>query len=151
MASEWSPLETGKHQDHIIAHVIGASVIGYFELDQAAHLLLDIGFIWTIYVDGEMGLLTQSYAINELDADADVKAELLADLKLLHDAGRDAVGLARFTPAPVECLITEVGFYAQGDRRRILMTGERESLAVETSLLTGEIRFEPIPAENSLA
>lgn len=150
MTSEWSPLETGRHQDHIIAHVLGTTVLGYFEFDQAAYILLDIGFIWTIFVDGEMGLLTQTLSINELELDPDAKAELLADVQLLHD-GRDTEGLTRITPAPVECLIKEVSFYAQSDRRRILITGEEASLSVDMSLSTGEIRIEPRFTENTFA
>jgi len=149
MTSEWSQLETGRHQDHVIAHVLGTTVLGYFELDGAAHILLDIGFIWTIYVDGEMGLLTQSLAISELDVDANAKAELLADVQLLHD-GQDFEGLARMKPAPAECLINEVGFYADADRRRILITGEEASLAVDTSLGTGEIHIEQLFTKSTL-
>jgi hypothetical protein len=150
MISEWSQLETGRHQDHVIAHVLGTTVMGYFEFDGAAHILLDIGFIWTVYVDGEMGLLTQSLAISELEVDANAKAELLADVDLLH-ARQSFEGLARMKPAPAECLIREVGFYAAADRRRVLITGEEASLAVDTSLSTGEIRIEQIFTESTLA
>jgi hypothetical protein len=149
MTSEWSQLETGRHQDHVIAHVLGTTALGYFEFDGAAYILLDIGFIWTIYVDGEMGLLTQSLAISELDVDANAKAELLADVQLLHD-GQDFEGLARMKSAPAECLINEVGFYADPDRRRILITGEEASLAVDTSLGTGEVHIEQSFAKNTL-
>jgi hypothetical protein len=150
MTSEWSPIETGRHQDHVIAHVLGTTVLGYFEFDGAAYLLLDIGFIWTIYVDGEMGLLTQSLAISELEVDVNAKAELLADIQLLHD-GESFEGLARMKPAPAECLIKEVSFYADVDRRRILITGEEVSLVVDTSLSTGEIHIEQIFTESTLA
>ena len=146
MIAEWSPLETSRHQDHVIAHVLGATVLGYFEFDSAAHILLDIGFIWTIFVDGEMGLLTQSLLINELEMDSDAKAELHADAQLLHDSD-EAEGLARMVAAPVECLIKEVGFDAQAERRRILIVGEEASLAVEMSLSTGEIHIEPVFTE----
>jgi hypothetical protein len=150
MTSEWLPLETGRHQDHVIAHVLGATVLGYFEFDEAAHILLDIGFIWTIYIDGEMGLLTQSLVINELDVDVNAKAELLADVQLLHD-GHSFEELARMKPAPAECLIKEVSFYSDADRRRILITGEETSLAVDTSLITGEIHIEQVFTESTLA
>jgi hypothetical protein len=143
MIFEWSPLETSKHQDHVIAHVLGATVLGYFEFDSAAHILLDIGFIWSILIDGEMGLLTQTLSINELELDPEAKAELLADVQLLHD-GDDVEGLARMIAAPVACLIKEVGFFAQGEQRRILIVGEEGSLAVETSLDTGEIHIKPV-------
>ena len=42
---------------HVIKHVIGATVLGWFIAGEAAHFLLDIGFLWTIYIDGEMNLL----------------------------------------------------------------------------------------------
>lgn len=144
MSSDWDLQDTGRHQDHVIAHVIGATVLGYFEFDQAAHLILDIGFIWTIFVDGEMGLIPQTMAISELELDADTKAELREDLRALHDDGCDAEGLTRLAPAPAGCLITEVSFYARGDNRRLLITGEDTGIEIVTSLLTGEIHIAPV-------
>ena len=63
----WTEIETSKHQDHVIAHVIGATVLGWVVAGEAAHLLLDIGFLWTIYLDGEMNLLPQGVAIAEVE------------------------------------------------------------------------------------
>lgn len=143
MSSNWSPLDTGTHQDHVIAHVLGTTVLGYFIADEAAHLLLDIGFIWTIYVDAEMALLPQTVAINELPLDAAARAALLEDITLLHD-GRDGLSLQQMTPAAVECLITEVTCYAQGERRRVVLRGEESSLAIETSLAGGPLRITSI-------
>ena len=140
MTSEWSQLETSNHQDHVIAHTLGTTVLGYFVLDEAAHLLLDIGFIWTIYADTEMALLPQAVAINELPASVEAKSELVADATLLHD-GRDLSRLKRMTPPPVECLITEVTCYALAERRRVLLQGEEASLFVETSLASDEIHL----------
>lgn len=143
MSSKWSLLETGTHQDHVIAHVLGTTVMGYFVADEAAHLLLDIGFIWTIYVDAEMALLPQTVAVNELPLDALTRAAILEDITLLQD-GRDRVSLQRMTHAPAECLITEVTCYAQGERRRVLLHGEAASLAVETSLADDPLRVTSI-------
>ena len=70
----WTQLETNTHQDHVIAHVFGATVLGWLIAGEAAHLLLDIGFLWTIYLDGEMNLLPQGVAIPELDADEPLSA-----------------------------------------------------------------------------
>src|SRR5260370_11819810 len=110
-SSNWSALETTTHQEHVIKHVVGATVLGWFMAGEAAHVLLDIGFLWTIYLDSEMNLLPQGVAISEMDADemtsAD-KAEVAFDAQLLLNAGRDAEGLKRFAAAPVECLITTV-------------------------------------------
>jgi len=140
MADDWTPQETGTHQDHVIAHVIGATILGYFVIEQAIHILLDIGFIWTIYIDGEMGLLPQSMMISELETDAETRAGLREDVELLETHGNGALGLSHFTAARAGCLITEVRFEALGeDRRRILIAGEESDLVVETSLLTGEI------------
>jgi hypothetical protein len=145
MTFEWSPQETGRHQDHVIAHVIGASVLGYFRTEQAVHLLLDMGFIWTIYVDGEMGLLPQAVAIKELETDEPVRARLRREAEALQDYADAAEGLTEFTASPVECLITEVSLEARGDdERRILVAGEEAVLAIETSLATGEVRVQAI-------
>jgi len=113
-------------------------VLGYFEFDEAAHLLLDIGFIWTIFADGEMGLVPQTMAISELPLDADAKQELLADLQALHDNGCQAEGLIRIAPAPEGCLVTEVNFYASESDRRLIIKGEDATLAIVSSVLTGE-------------
>ena len=140
MAFEWSPQETGTHQDHVIAHVIGATVLGYFGTEEAVHLLLDMGFIWTIYVDGEMGLLPQGVALSELEVEEGARALLREEAQALHDHGFEVEGLRAFTVAPVACLITEVSLGARGrEERRILVAGEDGSLAIETSLITGEV------------
>ena len=105
--------------------------------------MLDIGFIWTIFADGEMGLVPQTMAISELDLDGDAKEELRADVQALHN-GPEPAGLKRITPAPDECLIKEVGFQASGDRRRLTIEGEGSSLVIVTSLQTGEIHVAAI-------
>jgi hypothetical protein len=142
MSLDWTPHETGTHQDHVIAHVTGTTVLGFYRTDQAIHILLDIGFIWTIYVDGEMGLLPQPVAISELEVNAATLARLRADVQLLQTDGRHAEGLTEFTAAPVDCLISEVSFSARGCERQILITGEESSLAIETSLVTGALHVQ---------
>lgn len=137
--------ETTKHQDHVIAHVLGATVLGWFVANDAAHLLLDIGFLWTIYLDGEMNLLPQGVAIADLDSDelTDLdKTELAFDAQLLLSEGVDAGGLKRFTAAGVECLIKSVEFSAKGDAARLLIVhGETAKIKIETSLADGSIRI----------
>jgi hypothetical protein len=150
MPPDWELHDTSTHQDHVIAHVLGATVLGYFVFDQAAHLVLDIGFIWTVFADGEMGLVPQSMAISELEVDADAREELQADVHSLHE-GPDPAGLRRVTHAPDDCLVTEVGFQASGDRRRLTITGEGSSLVIDTSLLTGEIHITAVQNESGLA
>jgi hypothetical protein len=143
MSSDWELHDTGTHQDHVIAHVIGTTVLGYFEFDQAAHLVLDIGFIWTIFVDGEMGLVPQTMAISELEIEGDVKAALRVDVQALHD-DIDGHELSHITPSPDGCLITEVSFYARESHRRLVITGEENSLEIVTSLLTGQVQISPM-------
>ena len=147
-ASEWTERETSTHQDHVIAHVVGATVLGWFIAGEAAHVLLDIGFLWTIYLDGEMNLLPQGVAIPELDAGelsiAD-KTELAFDAQLLLSEGREAGGLKRFTAAPVECLIQAVDFFAANSERRMLIRGEVANFEIETSLETNEVRVRAEP------
>lgn len=143
-SSNWSPLETTTHQEHVIQHVVGATVLGWFIAGEAAHLLLDIGFLWTIYLDGAMNLLPQGVAIPELDADelngAD-KAELTFDAELLLTEGGEATGLKRFIAAPIECLIEAVEILSSNSSRRIVIRGELGSLNVEASIEAGEIRI----------
>src|SRR5258708_39123819 len=142
-SSDWTEGETTTHQDHVIAHVLGATVLGWFIAGEAAHLLLDIGFLWTIYLDGEMNLLPQGVAIPEMDADdltsAD-KTEVAFDAQLLLSEGRDAVGLKRFIAAPVECLIVAVEALAATSARRIIIRGDEGKIEVVTSLETAELK-----------
>jgi len=141
-SSEWSRLETTTHQEHVIKHVVGATVLGWFIAGEAAHLLLDIGFLWTIYLDGEMNLLPQGVAISELDADeltsAD-KTELAFDAQLLLDEGCDATGLRRFIVSPVECSIIAAEVFAANSKRRIFIQGETARIRIEASLETSEL------------
>ena len=141
----WTETETSTHQDHVIKHVLGATVLGWVIAGEAAHMLLDMGFLWTIYLDGEMNLLPQGVAISELDGDdvnsAD-RAELAFDADLLASEGRHATELKRFTAAPVECLIETVDVQAQDSRRRIILRGEGGTINVETSLEAGEVRVQ---------
>ncbi len=134
---DWTECETTTHQDHVIAHVLGATVLGWLIAGEAAHLLLDIGFLWTIYLDGEMNLLPQGVAISELEADeltSANKTEVAFDAQLLLSEGRDAAGLKRFAAAPVDCLITEVAVFAANSERRIVISGDEAKIFVETSL-----------------
>jgi hypothetical protein len=140
MTGEWKTSETGTHQDHVIAHVIGATVLGYFEADDALHLSLDIGFIWTIYPDAEMGLVPQSLALKELNTGDEERARLFDDLRRLHDGETDGETFALVTPAPSGCLVEEVRLLAKDEMRRLEIQGETAALVVEASTLTGEMR-----------
>ena len=139
----WTEAETSTHQDHVIKHVIGATVLGWVIAGDAAHFLLDIGFLWTVYLDGEMNLLPQGVAVAELEGDdvssAD-RAELAFDADLLLSEGRRATELKRFTAAPVECLIETVDAQALDSQRRIIVRGESATITVETSIETAEVR-----------
>jgi hypothetical protein len=139
----WTEAETSTHQDHVIKHVLGATVLGWVIAGEAAHMLLDIGFLWTIYLDGEMNLLPQGVAIAELDGDdvnsAD-RTELAFDADLLLAEGRDTTGLKRFISAPEECLIQTVEVFEADSKRRIAIQGETTTINVETSIEAGEVR-----------
>lgn len=150
----WTEAETSTHQDHVIKHIVGATVLGWTIAGEAAHLLLDIGFLWTIYLDGEMNLLPQGVAIAEMDGDdvnsAD-RTELAFDADLLASEGRDATDLKRFTAAPVECLIQGVDVQAQDSRRRIVVRGEDGAITVETSIEGGEVRVRASGVSSEIA
>ena len=126
----WTPLETNTHQDHVIAHVVGATPLGHFVLDETAFILLDIGFIWNIYLDLEMGLVPQPVAIAELDADETTKSELRTKVELWSRGE----GLS-----PIE----SVEIFESGDERRLVIVCEEGNLVVETSLKDRWTRIEP--------
>ena len=100
--------------------------------------MLDIGFIWTIYLDGEMVLLPHPVATGELETNQEVRDQIKTDVDILLTGG--ANGLLRLIPSPASCQIKEIGFFTNEDQRRLLLTGEDASLVIETSLSSGEIR-----------
>jgi hypothetical protein len=140
MTSEWSEKETTTHQDHVIAHVIGATVFGYFIHDEAIYILLDIGFLWRIYVDGEMGLLLHPVAMAELEVGAEKRSEIQSDIELLLREGPGAGPLTQLSNAPAHCVIEDVTLLNKGDKRRLFIKGEEDSFVVETSVSSGEVK-----------
>lgn len=140
MTTPWETLETTTHQDHVIAHVVDATILGYFTRDETIYVLLDIGFIWTIYLDGEMVLLPQSVTIGELEVNEETRRRIQSesDDLLKGELNREFEYLV---PAPMECTITEVNIFATGDQRRLVVSGAESSLAIETSLATSEMKI----------
>ncbi len=143
MSNAWTPQDTNTHQHHVIAHVLGATLLGYFVLDEVLYILLDIGFVWTIFLDGEMGLLPHPVTVKELEVDGETRAQLKVDMDLLlSDKAFADENLLRMKLPPGDgkpCRIEEVEFFAEGERRRFLVTGEEASVAIETSLTTAEV------------
>src|SRR5436190_3405421 len=129
----WTELETSTYQDHVIKHVLGATVLGWVVIEDAMYVLLDVGLLWTIYVNAEMSLMAQGVAIQDLESDtltsSDV-TQLTCDAQLLISAGREATGLARFTAAPLECLITAVDVFAFDNQRKIVIVGENAEIRI---------------------
>jgi len=126
----------------VIKHVLGTTVLGWIIAGEAAHFLLDIGFLWTIYLDGAMNLLPQGVAISELEGDDIISAdrtELAFDAQLLIAEGRETSGLKRFSAAPVECLITAVELFGSGSERRIVIVGETADIEIETALESSQL------------
>jgi len=132
----WTELETATYQDHVIKHVLGATVLGWVVVADAMHVLLDVGLLWTIYVNAEMSLMAQHVAIEDLESDElnhEAVLQLASDAQRLISEGREATDLERFTGAPVECRIIAVEVYAAGSQRRIAIAGEIADIEVETS------------------
>lgn len=134
MSELWLVADTTTHQDHVIAHVIGTTVLGYLLQPDAVHLLLDIGFIWKIYVDGEMGLLPHPVAVAEIDLIEDDRKRIAADIDLLLRDGRDANPLGILKSLTVDCLIEEVEFFEKGELRKLVLLSEDANLELETSV-----------------
>src|SRR5918996_5098484 len=126
----WTTAETNTHQDHVIAHVIGATPLGHFICDETAYLLLDIGFIWNMYLNMEMGLVPFSMAITELEADDSFKSELRSDIDRLM-RGESPVRMKAVEPAsPIE----KVELFESGDSRRLVLNCEDGEVVVETQM-----------------
>jgi hypothetical protein len=122
----WTVAETNTHQDHVIAHVIGATPLGHFIWDETAYIVLDIGFIWNIYLDMEMGLVPHRLAISELEADDEKKNEL-SEVRNVESS-------------PIE----SVEVFEDGDERRLVLNCEADRLVIETSLSHRWTRIESV-------
>jgi hypothetical protein len=116
----WKQAETNTHQDHVIAHVIGASVLRHLVWDETAYLMLDIGFIWNIYLDAEMGLLPEALALAELNIDEDVR----------HWEQVQA-------PSPIQ----SVDVFESEDGRRLVINCEDAAITLETSFTNREMHI----------
>jgi hypothetical protein len=130
----WTELETSTYQHHVIQHVIGATVLGWFIAEDAVHFVLDVGLLWTVYVNGEMNLMALFVAIEDLESDELPKAvidELMSDAQTLIDLGREAE-LKRFTAASVDCLVKEVNLFGADSQRRIVIHGEAGIIEIRT-------------------
>lgn len=140
MMSDWQNAETTTHQDHVIAHVVGATVDGWFVWDETAYLLLDIGFIWNVYLDLEMGLVPHPMAVSEMTVSDEEKSDLREDVDKLLRQREDPV-LKKMTVSPVRSPIVDVEVSSLGDSRRLKINCEEGSLVVESSLSTAEVRI----------
>lgn len=123
----WTAANTNTHQDHVIAHVIGATPLGHFIWDETAYILLDIGFVWNIYLDMEMGLVPQALAVAELN-----------ELRDFVDQANDT------STGPIE----SVELFENGDERRLVLNCESGKLVIETSLKHRWTRIESAPIDS---
>lgn len=139
MNGQWHSRETTTHQDHVIAHVMGATALGHFVWDEALYVLLDIGFVWMIFLDCEMGLLPHPVAVSELEIADSVREKIKADIDLLLSDSASHEGILQLVRPLVDCQINDVSFFEQGDQRRLVIASEEANLAIETSLTTAEI------------
>ena len=123
----WRVAGTNTHQDHVIAHVIGASPLGHFVWDETAYFLLDIGFIWNIYLDGEMGLLPEPMVMAELKDQV---------------GPEDFENVTRSVPNPNPSPIQSVEFFEDDDARLLVLNCENGTVTLETSFLTRQIQIQ---------
>lgn len=134
----WVPLETTTHQDHLIAHVVGATIRGYLLFDETAYLLLDIGFVWNIYLDGEMGLVPHPVFVNELNASEEAKRELSSDIDaLLAEEEEDPTLMTKVVHSPIQ----SVQIFVCEELRRIEIVCENDRLTLQTSLESCEVKI----------
>jgi hypothetical protein len=133
---------------------VGATFLGYFTIAEALYILLDIGFIWTILLDGQMGLLPHPVAIKELALDPETREQIRADIDLLlSDNDFAGARLVRMSPPPIapetNGPISDVSLFAGDESRRLIVAGEEFSLTLETSMLTGEVLVMNLESEET--
>ena len=138
MSDGWQELETSVHQDHVIAHVLETTPLAYLIHDETIHLILDIGFIWSIYLDGQMVLLPHPVAVRELAVSASERAEIASDLDVLL-AGAAHGTLKRMVSLPGTSTITGVDIYEDEGKRLFALRGS-DNVFIETSLVSGDIQ-----------
>lgn len=140
-SNTWEEATTTTHQDHVIAHVIGTTVVGYFVLRDAIHLLLDIGFVWKVYVDAEMGLLPHPVAVAELEVDEELLAQFKVEIDLLLNGGDDSELLTHFVPLASSWPITEVHVFGRDNQRKLLLNGETGVIEIQTTMTDDSIQL----------
>ena len=138
MDEHWESSTTTTHQDHVIAHVLGASVLGYFAHDETLHLLLDIGFIWSFYLDGQMVLLPHPVAVAELEVEETIKLQIGIEVDGLL-ARRHTAEFQQFIPILADAEIVEVGMYERDRDRRIVLSGST-TITIESSELSRDFQ-----------
>ena len=127
----WTIAETNTHQDHVIAHVVDATPLGHFIWDETAYILLDIGFIWHIYLNMEMGLLPHSVTIAELESDETTKSELRSDIDRLMQGGEN---VSRIKDVSGAGPIQSVELFESKDAFRLVLVCEAGNVVIETSI-----------------
>ena len=131
MDESWESAETNTHQDHVIAHVVGTTILGYFLLADAIHLLLDIGFMWKIYSDAEMGLLPHPVAVPELQVPDDERKQIAFEIDARLRGVDEAAKFRTLQLLTSECLIEEVEmFFGQG-KKKLILRGEQSDVELE--------------------
>jgi hypothetical protein len=150
MTDDWLPAETSTQQEHVIAHVLGATALGYFTADEAAHFVLDIGFIWTILLDGAMGLVPYTMALAELNVSEEERTLISADVAVLYEADAAAT-LARITHAQEAGPLTAVEFYARAEGRRLRLCCEAADIYIETDFAAGAVEIRQTPGSADCA
>jgi hypothetical protein len=140
----WSEAGADTYREHVVAHVVGATVLGHFEAEDALHLLLDIGFVWTVFVDGQMLLRHERLTLDELGVSEETRAALAGDFDRLHGEAAAGERLALARRAPAGCLVREAALYECGGRRRLVVAGERAGLLVESDAAGGRIEVREV-------
>ncbi len=138
----WTELETSTYQHHVIQHVIGATLLGWFIAEDAVHFVLDVGLLWTVYVNAEMNLMALFVAIEDLESDELPKSvidELTNDAQMLMDQGREATGLKHFRAASINCLVDDVSLFSAEAQRRIVIHTEGGNVELRTDTDAGLI------------
>lgn len=140
----WTELEISTYQDHVIKHVLGATILGWFVAEDAVHFALDVGLLWSVYVNSEMSLMALFVAIEDLESEGlsqTMIQELISDAQALNSNGREATDLKHFKSASVDCLVERIEVLGNEARRRVKVIGEVATIEIQTWIDHSTIRI----------
>lgn len=97
-----------RHQQHVVAHVVGCELLAFGFLKNEALFVLDIPFIWSIAIDGSMDLGSSDDMSSRLELDEDDQIRLTGEAQNLRDGTAEESETNLFSELPAALLVSSV-------------------------------------------